>query len=225
MSLPIGHATMGFTAYRLLCGHGSRLGRWKVPLGILILSNLPDSDVVLGIVLQGNGSAFHRGPTHSLIFAFIAGYLASRVWGAWSQRPRLSFKVCFMLILCHILADAVFTNSPISFFWPVGVNWSGGHSGLRHVVSLVLFGNDQDVTIIFGCASLILLHRAMRECGTGILQKWLSYEREGFGELKKESLMIIHSNLASCSKSCSRRFQKETGMEPPHHADGRFGNP
>lgn len=177
MSLPIGHATIGFTAYSLLCGNGSGWGRWKVPLGILILSNLPDGDVVLGIVLQGNGSAFHRGPTHSLIFAFIAGYLASRVWESWSPWPRLSFRVCFTLILCHILADAVFTHSPISFFWPVVVNWSGGHSGLRHVLNLVLFGNDQDATIIFGCASLILLHRAMRECGAGFLQRWVSSER------------------------------------------------
>jgi len=56
MSLPIGHATIGFTVYSLFCGYGSSLGRWKVPLGILILSNLPDMDVVFGIVLQGNGA-------------------------------------------------------------------------------------------------------------------------------------------------------------------------
>jgi len=161
MSLPIGHATIGFTAYSLFCGNGSSFGRWKAPLGILILSNLPDVDVVLGIVLQGNGNAFHRGPTHSLIFALIAGFLAYRVLELWSQWPRLSFRICFILILSHILADSVFTSSPISFFWPVIVNWSGGHSGLRHVVHLVLFGNYQDVTIIFGCAYLILLHRTL----------------------------------------------------------------
>jgi len=171
MPLPIGHVTIGFTAYSLLSGNGSSLGRWKAPLGILILSNLPDVDVVLGIVLQGNGNAFHRGPTHSLIFAFIAGFLASRVWEFWLQWPRLSFRICFLLILSHILADAVFTSSPISFFWPVAVNWSSGHSGLSHVVNLVLFGNYQDVTIIFGCAFLILLHRALKEYGEAILQK------------------------------------------------------
>jgi inner membrane protein len=171
MSLPIGHATIGFTAYSLFCGNGSSLGRWKVPLGILILSNLPDVDVVLGIVLQGNGSAFHRGPTHSLIFALVAGFLACRVWELWSQWPRLSFRICFLLILSHILADSVFTSSPISFFWPVTVNWSGGHTELRHVVNLVLFGNYQDVTIIFGCSLIILLHRTLRGFGAVILQK------------------------------------------------------
>jgi membrane-bound metal-dependent hydrolase YbcI (DUF457 family) len=177
MSLPIGHAAIGFTAYSLLGGNGSGLGRWKVPLGILILSNLPDLDVALGIALQGNGSAFHRGPTHSLIFAFVAGYLVSRFWEPWPQRSRLNFTICFVMILSHILADSVFTNSPISFFWPFAVNWSGGHTGLKHVLNLVLFGNYQDVTILLGCASVILLHRAVREYGGTLIQKWLSYER------------------------------------------------
>lgn len=171
MSLPIGHATIGFTAYSLFCRNGSSLGGWKAPLGTLVLSNLPDVDVVLGIALQGNGSAFHRGPTHSLIFALVAGFLASRVWEFWLQWPRLSFRICFMLILSHILADSVFTSSPISFFWPVIVNWSGGHSGLTDVVHSVLFGNYQDLPIIFGCGLLILLHRTLKESGAVILQK------------------------------------------------------
>ena len=171
MSLPIGHATIGFTAYSLFCRNGSSLGGWKVPLGILALSNLPDVDVIFGIVLQGNGSAFHRGPTHSLIFALVAGFLAYRAWELWLPWPKLSFRVCFLLILSHILADAALTSSPISFFWPVIVNWSGGHSGLGDVVNLVLFGNYQDVTIIFGCGLLILLHRTLKEFGAVILQK------------------------------------------------------
>jgi hypothetical protein len=76
-----------------------------------------------------------------------------------------------MLILSHILADSVFTSSPVSFFWPVAVNWSSGHSGLRHVVNSVLFGNYQDVTIILGCAFLILLHQTLKGFGAVILQK------------------------------------------------------
>jgi inner membrane protein len=171
MPLPIAHATIGFTAYTLFSRNESSSGQWKARLGILILSNLPDVDVVLGIVLQGNGNAFHRGPTHSLIFALISGFLAYRFCELWSQLPKLSFRVCFMLILSHILADTFFTSSPISFFWPVAVNWSGGYSGLRHVVNLVLFGNHQDMTIIFGCAFLILLHRTLKGFGAVILQK------------------------------------------------------
>jgi len=82
-----------------------------------------------------------------------------------------------MMILSHILADSVFTNSPISFFWPFAVNWSEGYRGLGDVVNLVLFGNYQGVTIIFGCAFLICVHRAIRKCGAVIPQKCLRYEK------------------------------------------------
>ena len=168
MPLPIGHAAIGFTTLGLCGATDSRFGRWKSLLGILIFSNLPDVDVILGIVFHGNGNVFHRGPTHSLIFALIGGFLASRVWKLWSELPRFSFRICFLLILSHVVADFVFTSSPISFFWPITVNWIDGYSGLRHVVNLVLFGNYQDARIIIGCAFLIVLHRTL--LGFGLLK-------------------------------------------------------
>jgi len=118
-------------------------------------------DVLLGIVCEGNGNVFHRGPTHSLVFALIAGVLASRVLRLRSELPKFSFRICFLLILSHVVADAVFTSSPISFFWPVTVNWIAGYVGLRHVVDLVLFGNYQDANIIIGCGFIILLGRTL----------------------------------------------------------------
>ena len=165
MPLPIGHAAIGFTTHSFCGGREFGGSRWKVLLAILILSNLPDVDVVLGIVFVGNGNVFHRGPTHSLIFALIGGLLAYGVCRVWSRLPELSFSICFLLILSHILADALFTSSPISFFWPITVNWSAGHSGLGDVVNLVLFGNYQDWKIIIGCASLVLLRRTLMALG------------------------------------------------------------
>ena len=167
MPLPIGHAAIGFTTHSLCSANESGFCRWKALLGILIFSNLPDVDVVLGIVF-GNGNVFHRGPTHSLIFALIGGFLSSTVWGFWPQLPKFSFRICFLLILSHVVADFVFTSSPISFFWPITVNWIDGYSGLRHVVDLVLFGNYQDAKIIIVCAFLILLHRTL--LGFGMLK-------------------------------------------------------
>jgi hypothetical protein len=86
----------------------------------------------------------------------------------WSQLPRFSFRICFLLILSHVVADFVFTSSPISFCWPITVHWSDGYSGLRQVVNLVLFGNYQDAKIIIGCAFLIVLHRTL--LGFGLLK-------------------------------------------------------
>ena len=168
MPLPLGHAAIGFAAHSLCRTNGSPSGRWKTLLGILIVSNLPDLDVALGIVFRGNGNAFHRGPTHSLIFALIGGFLTYRVWAYSSQLPKLSFRICFLLLLSHVAADFVFTGSPISFVWPIAVNWSDGYTGLRHVISMVLFGNYQDAKIIIGCTILILLHRTFM--GFGMLK-------------------------------------------------------
>lgn len=168
MSLPVGHATIGFTAHYLYHAKESSVCTWKVLLGILVLSNLPDIDVLLGIVFYGNGNVFHRGPTHSLIFAIIGGFLASRVWKLWSQLPRFDFRISFLLILSHLGADFLFTSSAISFFWPITVNWTNGYSGLREVLSLVLFGNYQDAEIIIGSALVIILHRTL--LGLGLLK-------------------------------------------------------
>ena len=166
MPLPIAHSAIGFTIHGLCSADESGFSRWKALLGILILSNLPDVDVLLGIVCEGNGNVFHRGPTHSLVFALIVGFLASRVLGLWSELPKFSFRICFLLILSHVVADSVFTNSPISFFWPTTVNWTGGYIGLRHVVDLVLLGNYQDAHIIIGCGLVILLRRTLQGFGT-----------------------------------------------------------
>ena len=165
MPLPIAHAAIGLTTYTLCRANESDFCRWKVLLGILIFSNLPDVDVVLGIVFQGNGNVFHRGPTHSLIFAFLGGFLAFGAWGLWSRLPKFSFRICFLLALSHIVGDFLFTSSPISFCWPITVNWVDGHSGLSHVVNLVLFGNHEDAKIIIGSALLILVHRTLGRYG------------------------------------------------------------
>ena len=186
MSLPIGHAAIGFATHSLCSGNESSSGRWKVLPGILILSNLPDVDFVLGIVFIGNGNVFHRGPTHSLIFALIGGFLASGVWRLWSRLPKFSFRISFLLILSHILADSILTGSPISFFWPITVYWSAAYSGLRDVLNLVLFGHYRDGKIIIGCASLVLLHRTLMALGiVSNDQKLKSVFRLGTDPIKK----------------------------------------
>lgn len=161
MPLPIGHAAIGFATHSLCNGNHSTGSRWKLLLGILILSNLPDVDVALGIVFSGNGNIFHRGPTHSLIFAVIGGFLAHRVCSLSSRLPEFSFRNCFLLILSHILADSFFTTSPVSFFWPIAVNWSPGQTRLGDVANLVLFGNHRDAAIIIASIFLAFFFRAI----------------------------------------------------------------
>ena len=139
MPLPLGHAAIGFATHSLISNDHSRFNKWRVAIFIVILSNLPDLDVLLGLILQNNGSAFHRGPTHSILFALIMGFAASRSSKFWSRIPMVSFKICFMLILSHVVADYFLTDSPVSFYWPFEVNWLSDSSGWSNVMHTVLF--------------------------------------------------------------------------------------
>ena len=192
MPLPIGHAALGLATQSFCSSNDSYCGRWKVLLGILILSNLPDIDVVFGIVFVGNGNIFHRGPTHSFIFALIGGLLASEVRRFWSPLPKVSFSTCFLLILSHVLADLVFTVSPVSFFWPLTVNWSSGTIELKHVVNLILFENYRDVEIIIGCVFVILLHRTLAKSGVSACERFAAmfWEERGARFLKRLKLLL-----------------------------------
>jgi membrane-bound metal-dependent hydrolase YbcI (DUF457 family) len=192
MPLPIGHAVLGFTTQHVLSAEESSYGRWKVLLGILILSNLPDLDVLLGIVFHGNGNVFHRGPTHSLIFAFIGGFLATRILRSWSRLPKFNFRICFLLILSHVVADLVLTRSPVSFFWPMTVNWSNGYIELRQVVNLIFFENYRDIEIIIGCVFVIILHRTLLKSGVSVSERFtaLFLEEAGARFLKRLKLLL-----------------------------------
>lgn len=71
MSTPIGHSLFGATLAR-------RLGI-RSPLGIasaVVAASLPDTDVLLGLVVHGDPWKLHRKGTHTLGFAMSSGMLA-----------------------------------------------------------------------------------------------------------------------------------------------------
>lgn len=168
MPLPLGHLAIGLATHEL-SSNRSAFSRWKLFAAILVLSNLPDIDVVFGLLLQWNGSAFHRGPTHSLLFAGAMGLLASCAAKFWSRLPQLGFWSCFALVLSHVAADALLSTSAVSFFWPLETNWSVGHSGWKDVFGMVLMGNAQDAWIILGAAVLVMSQRTARSLHAGLI--------------------------------------------------------
>ncbi len=162
MPLPLGHTAIGLASYEFSSNNNDALSRLKIFIFITILANLPDFDVILGLLLKGNGNVFHRGPTHSLAFALIMGFFASRAWRFSSLIPRLKFGVCFLIIFSHVLADFFFTTAPVSFFWPFEVSWSSGFSSWGDVLSSILFKGFQDLSIIIGSVISIIFTRMIR---------------------------------------------------------------
>lgn len=68
MPFPLGHAAGGLAIYELYAKNGFKVRPWKALVFIIVLTNLPDIDMLIGLILQANGNIFHRGPSHSLLF-------------------------------------------------------------------------------------------------------------------------------------------------------------
>jgi len=163
MPLPLGHTAAGLTLHDLFSNSNGSGGFWKTLACVIVLTNLPDIDVLLGLIVHGNGHLFHRGPTHSLLFAFVMGVFACNAWRCWSKIPKLRFLLCFLLILSHVVADAILTAYPVSFWWPFELHVSVGYSGWIEVVKSVLFGTFKDMGIILTSAVVIFLNRLIRQ--------------------------------------------------------------
>lgn len=162
MPLPLGHAAIGLTVCDLFCKNYSIADLKKSFLFILILANLPDLDVVLGLFVQGNGNIFHHGPTHSILFALVGGVIAANTRKLWARIPKLSAISCFLIILSHTLADVILGDSTVALFWPFESYYSDGHRGWEDVMELVIFGSFQEVKIIASSISIIIIHHFLR---------------------------------------------------------------
>ncbi len=162
MPFPIGHTAIGLATHETARSSPARGPRLTSVIFITLLANLPDLDVLLGLIFQDNGAAFHRGPTHSLLFALLAGYAASWMWRLWHRIPRLGFGLCSLLIFSHVVADMFLTTSPVSLFWPLEIYWAPGHSSWGQVVDMVLFQSIQDAGIAVAAMLYVLTLRFIR---------------------------------------------------------------
>ena len=163
MPFPLGHTAIGLATYETARKEGVSSSRMALFVYIIILANLPDLDMIFGLLVEGNGAAFHRGPTHSLLFALLAGYLASKACRFWRHIPQLDFGLCALLIFSHVIADMVLTASPVSLLWPFETYWSQSHSGWSDIIHMALFQGIQDFVIAtVAIGYLFILRKARR---------------------------------------------------------------
>ena len=92
-ALAIGHTAAGLAIHDVYAKGRSALGLWKTLALVIVLTNLPDIDVLVGLIVHGNGNFFHRGPTHSLLFALIMAFLVSNSWRCWSKIPNSKSQI------------------------------------------------------------------------------------------------------------------------------------
>jgi membrane-bound metal-dependent hydrolase YbcI (DUF457 family) len=162
MPLPLGHAAIGFATQHIIADDNHRPINWQTTLLIIVLANLPDIDVIFGLILQNNGSAFHRGPTHSILFSLVGGYTVFKA-ALWIKKsPILSWKTCVAIVFSHLVGDYFFTTAPVSFFWPFEVYWSTGNAQWQQVLHTVFCEATQDAAIVLACAMFVITQTCIR---------------------------------------------------------------
>ena len=162
MPLPLGHAAVGIATGEL-AGKKKPAIAWKYYIFVAFLANLPDMDVVIGLLFNGNGNLFHRGMTHSLLFALVMGFLAAQGWKLWPKLPKISFYIGFLVIFSHVAADMLFTGSPVSLFWPLEIYRPSEYKGWLDILNVVFFEASRDAAIIAGSAIVFFLTRWARQ--------------------------------------------------------------
>jgi membrane-bound metal-dependent hydrolase YbcI (DUF457 family) len=178
MPFPLGHTAIGLTTNELLTGKAT-FAEWKTILFIAVLSNLPDLDIAAGLLIHGNGCAFHRGPTHSLAFALLAGLLAANAWRLRSGIPRLKWTSCSLVILSHVIGDLLFTQSPVSLLWPLEVHWATGFNGWGEVLMPIFFEAYRDAGIILVCLLVMITARLAAPIRRRVLVELVNYRFSG----------------------------------------------
>lgn len=126
MPSTVGHALCGVSC--LLAANTAKPA--SIPLFprnallFMVLANLPDIDFLIGYAVAGDPHAYHQGPTHSLLFALVAGVIAGFAWrgrlGRWPAAAVFSAT-----ILSHDVIDMLAGPAPgfnrsagLALLWP-----------------------------------------------------------------------------------------------------------
>ena len=127
----VGHMAL---AYLLAKGSGKLLKvNFNIPL-VLVLSIIPDIDIIIGYLLNAE---IHRGPTHSIIVAilvFIPFFLYYR------QRA----APYFVALASHSVIGDFFIGGQLQLFWPLstsefGLTYISIYSTVNVVIEFTLF--------------------------------------------------------------------------------------
>lgn len=162
MPLPIGHGIIGITTHHTL-KRDNKTHHWKMYAFIFILANIPDLDFLIGLILKNNANMIHRGPTHSLVFAILVGFLASQAHKLWSFIPHLKILPASLIVLSHSIGDAIFTPSPVSLLWPFDVSLATGSNGWAEILTAPFLYIHHDHLVYIICTVILTINFFIRK--------------------------------------------------------------
>lgn len=121
MPSPVGHSLAGLCGYFLARHRASgKLSKPQLLIGSILLSNLPDFDMVPGLLLFGEPARFHRQASHSFITAVVVGAIVSIIMKRFKVRGRWFGWIAGLYVI-HILIDMMVVDpsppSGVQAFW------------------------------------------------------------------------------------------------------------
>lgn len=121
MPFPVAHGLLGASIVGAIYPQTTRTKDWKPLLLGGAVAILPDSDYLFVWGLQLDES-WHRGFTHSLVFAIILGLLAAAFIGAACWQEALIYITA---ALSHGLLDVLTTKESrgVELYWPISTRW------------------------------------------------------------------------------------------------------
>jgi membrane-bound metal-dependent hydrolase YbcI (DUF457 family) len=117
MPSPIGHTLAG-CAVALALIPPQMPQAWEAWAFCLISANLPDMDFIPGF-LTDNPRAFHRGPSHSMLAAFVAAVLGASLWIGSSLPWLTRAGVIFLAYVSHVGLDYHTPGRGVLLGWPI----------------------------------------------------------------------------------------------------------
>ncbi len=132
MPLPLAHSLAAAAIYKGLDADG-RFVAWKRLLLAVVIANLPDLDLIPGILVGEPNRYHHVGFSHSVIFAAVAAVVVGlaaaavgRSWPTWCNRLSGATGTAMMvglLVGSHVLLDTLNRDfrAPAGppIFWPL----------------------------------------------------------------------------------------------------------
>ena len=120
MSSIVGHALAGAAVASTLAGETAKEKRATLLALAALLALAPDLDVLIYMAFRPLGMTPHRGITHTVVFAALAGVpLALGLRRFVGLNYLRAFCICFGVWLSHSLLDFLMgAGPPVPFFWP-----------------------------------------------------------------------------------------------------------
>jgi membrane-bound metal-dependent hydrolase YbcI (DUF457 family) len=188
--MPLEHALIGTTACALALRQPKTVFQWRSFLFVAISANLPDLDVLAGLILTGNACTFHRGVTHSLLFSLAAGLALSHTPRFWRRIPSLGFPPCLLVVLSHVAADALLTASQVSLLWPFEVHVSVNRNQWGDVLKAFVRDPLLDGTLLFICLCLLVFGNRRGDNAAEVLPH-PGIEKPGGGGMKCSRSQVV----------------------------------